>query len=104
MGQEARAEEENAKMPNSWMALEGDLANSGLRRAWLNYCGPLLRQSPGSLMEGFAAGAVAPSGSSGSSWRSNLTTHSVFEYADQPRSCVTRGRYENWHHGFSPPL
>jgi hypothetical protein len=42
-GQEARAEEENAKMANSWLALKGwkeikkMLANSGLRRAWLNY-------------------------------------------------------------------
>jgi len=71
------------------------LANSGLRRAWLNYC-ELLRPpvglgrntclATGSLATVYDGGVrcrgVAPSGSSG--WRPHLTTHCALPHPSAP--------------------
>jgi hypothetical protein len=77
MGQEARAEEEKAKMPNSWPALDGwkeiekMLANPGLRRSWLNYCGPLLGW--GGTLAWLFDGGVRSRGS-GTEWLQRLAS------------------------------
>jgi hypothetical protein len=72
-GQEARAEEENAKMANSWLALKGDQENARqlrlearlaeLLRTTAAPCWAGAEHLSGYLMEGFVAGAwhrVAP--------------------------------------------
>jgi hypothetical protein len=85
MGQEARAEEENAKMPNSWMALEGDQENahnSGLRRAWLNLLRP-----PGGLVAWPFDGEVRCRGS-GTEWHQRQRLASQFDTTAHPSMLI----------------